>query len=115
MADPSVSIVVASNGAPGSVEACLAALSGQLEGAEVLVQDRPGALVPELWRDGIDAAQGAIVALTISPMRPAPDWVARIRERRPGIPDADDVALAPALEEEPSHRGACAKKDSGST
>src|SRR5262249_18609009 len=24
---------------------------------------------------------GAIVALTISPMRPAPDWVARIRER----------------------------------
>jgi len=63
------------------VEACLAALEGQVEGAEVLVQDRPGALVPELWRDGIDVARGAIVALTISPMQPAPDWVARIRER----------------------------------
>jgi hypothetical protein len=76
-----VSIVVASNGTPGSVEACLAALSGQVDGAEVIVQERPGALVPELWRDGIDAATGEFVALTISPMRPAPDWVARIRER----------------------------------
>ena len=85
MAD--LSIVVASNGTPGSVEACLAALEGQVDGAQVIVQERPGALVPELWRDGIDAATGAIVALTISPMRPAADWVARIRERLV----ADDV------------------------
>jgi len=82
-----LSIVVASNGTPGSVEACLAALEGQVDGAQVIVQERPGALVPELWRDGIDAATGAIVALTISPMRPAADWVARIRERLV----ADDV------------------------
>jgi hypothetical protein len=81
LAEPAVSIVVASNGAPGSVEACLDSLAGQLDGAQVVVQDRPGATVPELWRDGIDAATGSIVALTISPMRPAPDWVARIRER----------------------------------
>ena len=79
MADDSLSIVVASNGAPGSVEACLAALEGQLDGAEVIVPDRPGALVPELWRDGIDKASGSIVALTISPMRPASDWVAQVR------------------------------------
>jgi len=38
--------------------------------------ERPGALVPELWRDGIDLARGKIVALTISPMVPAPDWAA---------------------------------------
>jgi hypothetical protein len=88
-----LSIVVASNGAPGSVEACLAALEGQVDGAEVLVKERPGALVPELWRDGIDAATGEIVALTISPMRPAPDWVARIRERL-----AEDEVVAGAIE-----------------
>ena len=63
------------------MDACLAALAGQVDEAEVIVQERTGALVPELWRDGIDAARGAIVALTISPMRPASDWVARIRER----------------------------------
>lgn len=91
MAD--VSIVVASNGAPGSVEACLAALAGQTDGTEVIVQDRPGALVPDLWRDGIDAATGAIVALTISPMRPAPDWVARIRTRL-----AEDEVVAGAID-----------------
>jgi hypothetical protein len=93
LADPSLSIVVASNGAPGSVEACLASLAGQVDGAEVIVQERPGALVPELWRDGIDASSGAIVALTISPMRPASDWVARIRERL-----AQDEVVAGAID-----------------
>ncbi|HZR95376.1 MAG TPA: hypothetical protein VFA56_06755, partial [Gaiellaceae bacterium] len=39
-----------------------------------------GGLVPELWRDGIDASTGDIVALTISPMVPAPDWLAKIKE-----------------------------------
>ena len=34
---PTLSIVVGSNGAPGSVEACLAALAGQVDGAEVIV------------------------------------------------------------------------------
>jgi hypothetical protein len=33
----SLSIVVASNGAPGSVAACLESLEGQVDGAEVLV------------------------------------------------------------------------------
>lgn len=94
---PALSIVVASNGAPGSVEACLATLEGQLDGSDVIVcpyradevaRDRfpfarflepRDALVPELWRDGIDAASGEAVALTISPMRLAPDWVATAR------------------------------------
>jgi hypothetical protein len=100
LAGHSLSIVVGSNGAPGSVEGCLAALAGQTDGVEVIVcepaasgvdvrdaypsvrfLERSGALVPELWRDGIDVAVGDAVALTISPMRPAPDWVARLRER----------------------------------
>jgi hypothetical protein len=94
-----VSIVVGSVGGTEALEACLAALAPQVDGAEVLVCEpapsppelrdrfpfarfhvREGALVPALWRDGIDASRGGIVALTISPMRPAPDWVARIRE-----------------------------------
>jgi hypothetical protein len=92
--------VVGSNGAPGSVEACLSALAPQVDGAEVIVSEpeaspselqarfpfasfleRTGAPVPALWRDGIDAASGQSVALTISPMRPAPDWVAALRTR----------------------------------
>jgi hypothetical protein len=40
--------------------------------------ERPGALVPELWRDGIDQSKGRLVALTISPMLPAPDWIESI-------------------------------------
>src|SRR6266566_8010511 len=95
--DVGISIVVGSNGARASVEACLTALEPQVDGAEVLVCEpeasppelrerfpfarfieRRGALVPALWRDGIDASRGRIVALTISPMRPAEDWVERI-------------------------------------
>jgi hypothetical protein len=109
-AEPTVSIVVGSVGGTEPLEACLAALAPQVDGAEVLVCEpapsppglrsrfpfarfhvREGALVPELWRDGIDASRGAIVALTISPMQPAPDWVARIRDLEQ---DADVVAGA---------------------
>ena len=73
-----------------------AALEPQLDGVEVLVYEgthepagaaravsvgafrRPtGRARPELWRDGIDAAAGEIVALTIAPMVPAPDWLRR--------------------------------------
>ncbi len=104
--------MVGSNGAPGSVESCLEALAAQVDGAEVIVVEpeasaaavqarfpfatfleRPGALVPELWREGIDAAAGRSVALTISPMRPAPDWVERLRERLAG-----DEVVAGAIE-----------------
>ena len=96
---PPLSIVVGSNGATEGLEACLAALEPQVDGAEVLVCEpepsppalrarfpfarfhvREGALVPALWRDGIDASRGRVVALTISPMLPAPDWVAAVAE-----------------------------------
>jgi hypothetical protein len=119
-ADPTLSIVVGSNGAPGAVERFLAALEPQVDGTEVLVcepepspdalRERypfarfvhvPGALVPQLWRAGIDASGGDVVAMTISPMQPAPDWVATIRERHRtvdvvggAIDPGDDLRLA---------------------
>jgi hypothetical protein len=97
--DVTLSVVVGSNGARGSVEACLAVLEPQLHGdVQVIVcepeasseevrrrfpfarfLERKGALVPELWRDGIDEARGELVVLTISPMVPAADWVATAR------------------------------------
>src|SRR5262249_30679382 len=75
---PDLSIVVASNGARGSVERCRAALEPQLDGAELLVEEGE-ALVPELWARGIEKARGRRVALTISVMEPAADWVAVLR------------------------------------
>jgi hypothetical protein len=108
----SLSIVIGSNGAAGSVEGCLSALAAQADGAEVIVCEpaaspeavrrrfpfagflaRPGALVPVLWRDGIEASTGDVVALTISPMKPAPDWVAQIRTRL-----AEDEVVAGAID-----------------
>lgn len=104
---------MASNGASGSVEGCLAALAGQVDASaatEVIVcepdasppairdhfqfarfLERPGAIVPVLWREGIEAASGRAVALTISPMRPAADWVHRLGRE---LEDADAVAGA---------------------
>jgi len=97
-AEPAVSVVIGAAAPPASLEACLAALEPQRDGAEVLVVEavpapaalrerfawaqfiaRPGRLVPELWREGIDASRGEIVALTIACMEPAPDWLAEIR------------------------------------
>ena len=96
--EPDLTVVVASNGAAGAVADCLAALEPQVDGVEVLVCEPspsdeevrhafpwasyhvgPGVLVPELWRDGIGRSRGRVVALTVSPMRPAADWVATIR------------------------------------
>lgn len=100
MPEPNVSIVVGSAAPPEALDACLAALESQRDSAEVLVCEAresaielrerypwasfrvvPGALVPELWRDGIDQASGRIVALTIAQMIPAPDWVGSIVEQ----------------------------------
>ena len=97
-AAPLVSVVIGSNAPPESLEACLAALEGQRDASEVLVfegsasppalrerfpwarfVERPGLLVPELWRDGIESAEGEIVALTIAQMTPAADWLAQVR------------------------------------
>jgi hypothetical protein len=113
-----LTIVVGSNGAPGSVERCLDALAPQVDGVEVIVcepaarpeeaktrypfarfLERPGALVPALWRDGIHAAQGSAVALTISPMVPASDWVSTLSDRL----ERDEV-VAGAIEPGPGLR-----------
>lgn len=95
---PTVSVVIGSNAPPDRLAACLEALEPQRDGVEVLVQEgeaspaalrerfpwarftvSPGRLVPEHWRDGIDAAGGEIVALTIAQMVPAPDWIETMR------------------------------------
>jgi hypothetical protein len=95
---PTVTVVIGSNAPPERLAACLEALEPQSAGVEVLVHEgaasprelherfpwaefktTPGALVPHHWRDGIDAARGEIVALTISQMVPAADWIATIR------------------------------------
>jgi len=110
---PALTVVVGSNGSPGSVERCLAAIERQRDGAQVIVcepaaspdevrerfgwaqwLERPGALVPELWREGIDRAEGRIVALTISPMEPAPDWLSTILSEH-GRHDAVAGAIEP--------------------
>ena len=95
---PTVTVVIGSNAPPERLAACLEALEPQRDGVEVLVHEgeaspaelrtefawarfetAPGRLVPEHWRDGIDAATGEIVALTIAQMIPAPDWIATMR------------------------------------
>jgi hypothetical protein len=96
--EPTLTVVIGSTAPPERLGACLGALESQVEGVEVLVHESvasppdmrerfpwarfttsPGALVPHLWRDGIDAASGESVALTIGPMQPAPDWIESIR------------------------------------
>lgn len=111
-AEPTLTVVIGSSAPPERLDACLAALAPQVDGVEVLVHEAvasdaalrarypwarfttsDGALVPHLWRDGIDAATGDVVALTIGPMRPAPDWIASIHEAM-----ADHHAIGGAIE-----------------
>jgi hypothetical protein len=116
-AKPRVSVVIGAGAPEASLEACLAALEPQHEGAEVLVleavrstdrlrerfswasfHDRPGALVPELWRDGIEQAQGLIVALTIAQMIPESNWIeALLREHQDHDAVGGGIDAAPGL------------------
>jgi hypothetical protein len=112
--EPDLSVVVGSNGGAGTVEQCLAALEPQRDGAEVLIceprlsppdvqarypwasfVERPGALVPALWSAGIEQSRGRLVALTISPMVPAPDWIESVRAQQERH-DAVAGAIEPA-------------------
>lgn len=109
---PTITVVVACVADPRGAFDCLRALGPQSGDAEVLVcsphpvpselrasfpevafHERRGALVPELWRDGIDLASGELVGLTISPMVPAPDWVATARRKA-----ADGGVVAGAID-----------------
>jgi hypothetical protein len=111
--EPIVSVVIGSN-APQALRACLGALERQHDGAEVIVCEgepsdatlrsrfpwatfvpAPGALVPELWREGIERSRGRIVALTIAQMVPAEDWLKTIvgaHERHDAVGGAIDPA-----------------------
>jgi hypothetical protein len=96
--DTTLTVVIGSNAPPERLASCLETLEPQRAGVEVRVHEglpsppelrerfpwatftvSQGALVPHHWRDGIDAASGEIVALTISQMIPAADWIATIR------------------------------------
>jgi hypothetical protein len=97
-----LSIVVAVQGGADRLNSVLGALSTQLgaddevlvpyaaeeQGVPAVCESYPfarpyrgaqGALIPELWRDGIEAAQGSRVALSVVHCRPARDWVERLR------------------------------------
>lgn len=108
--DPTLTVVIGANAPPERLAACLEALAHQRQGVEVRVHEAsrcpdelrqlfpwasftttPGALVPHHWRDGIDLARGKLVALTISQMVPADDWIATIRSE---LETADVVAGA---------------------
>jgi hypothetical protein len=96
---PDITVVVAEREGVPALAACLEAIEPQRGEAEVLlcaaspvgeiahrfpwarVLQTPGALVPELWREGIRAAGAPTVLLTIGAMRPAPDWLTRVRAR----------------------------------
>ena len=109
---PALSIVVGSRAADGGAAACLAALHGQAApGVEVLlVEDAPepsldagvsrrlvvpGALVPELWAEGIRQATGRLVGLLAGGVVPDPDWVALTLELHKGGAAAFGGAVEP--------------------
>ncbi len=76
--DRTVSLVIGENGA-GSLGDVLEPLRPLPGGIQVSIRDGRDLLVPEQWRDGIDTAEGEIVCLTISVMRPAADWLETAR------------------------------------
>ena len=112
--DVDVTVVIGGNAPEDRLASCLSALEDQRERAQVVVVEaeesdpafrrrfpwaefhaRPGALVPELWRDGAAEARGRIVAFTIAPMIPAPDWIDTIIRHHEGE-DAVGGAIDPA-------------------
>lgn len=110
--------MVGSNAPEDSLATCLDSLAAQRDGAEVIVcesvpssaelrerfgwvrfVDCPDALVPQLWREGIEQSAGDIVALTISPMVPARDWIETLRAKH-----RDYDAVGGAIDPEPGIR-----------
>jgi hypothetical protein len=65
--------------ARGSIERWLRELG---EDDELIVVDRPrGRLAPELWRDGLEATDRPLVALSTTAMSPTPGWRRAMVER----------------------------------
>ena len=102
----SVTVVIAASAPHANLAVALASLEPQLDAnvdvivceaqpSDASLQDRfrwarfvtlVGALVPELWREGIDRSAADIVALTIAQMTPASDWIATIRDEHRRAP-----------------------------
>ena len=113
--DVTLSVVVGSNGAPGSIETFLETLGPQLDDeVEVLVcesaaspdevrlrfphvrfLERPGRPRARAVAGRHRRGRGEVVLLTISPMLPAPDWIATVRRLSPEA-DAVGGAIDPA-------------------
>jgi hypothetical protein len=55
----------------------------------------PGALTPELWRDGLDATDAPLVALSTAAMVPAPGWLDALLAR---LHDTDAAAVGGPIE-----------------
>jgi hypothetical protein len=74
-----LSVVIAAHDAGPNLKRCLDALTPQLPPAamEILVVGSSGKNVPQLWSEGIGAARGRIVALTIENCVPASEWARR--------------------------------------
>ena len=94
-----ISVVIGTKNANRSIEACLKSLLAQTETvkAEIIVadastdgtaelvaaefptitlfQNKPDLLVPQLWKQGLDAAQAPVVAFTIGQCVPVSDWL----------------------------------------
>jgi len=108
-----LSIVVASRLSEGDEAACLAALAPQCVGAEVvLVRDapagpavpwaqvhvNPGAMVPELWADGLRRAAGDVVAFLATTSIPDARFVADVVDHH----RAGHLAVGGAIEPGPA-------------
>jgi hypothetical protein len=78
---PALTIVVAAASGEAGVHDTVAALAGQLDDdIEIVVEARPGALVPGLWAEGVRRARGELVGLLSGDAVPDPDWVQRTVE-----------------------------------
>ncbi len=100
---PKVSVVVASKNGRKTIEKCLTSLEKQkIDCLEIIVVDGSNdgtaefikerfdqielielsgeQLIPELWGEGIKAARGDIIAITIAQFVPARNWITKIIE-----------------------------------
>lgn len=122
-APPSVSVVVGLRERARALSAAIAAFSREAAsvGAEVIVVDGSGsddaraaaaayanvrviagtrgALMPVLWSDGVRAARGGVIALSIAPMIPDAGWLRRACEI---LASGTCAAVGGAIENAPS-------------
>jgi hypothetical protein len=103
-ASPALSVVIGVQGSIGALPRCLAALQPQVVEADAEIiavisgydavdaqlalrypqvrwlHSPAGTLVPQLWKQGIDAARSPVAALTIAQCSPAPGWLRQVAD-----------------------------------